>query len=136
MRVCQFRHFGINVAPDSTRRCDGKYSSILKGLLNVSNPGQLPAPGASRDPSLQLRAKADHVAVGVFHLKFERPGMVGERCTNGHAARFQFVMEFLRVFYANPYPGAAAPLMAAAQVNAGAVAIDAGEVVAAPVGVP
>jgi hypothetical protein len=38
MRVCQFRHFGINVAPDLTRRCDGKYSSILKGLLNVSNP--------------------------------------------------------------------------------------------------
>ena len=38
MRVCQFRHFGINVAPDRTRRCDGKYSSILKGLLNVSNP--------------------------------------------------------------------------------------------------
>src|SRR5437868_4800291 len=31
------RHY---VAPDKTRRCDGKYSSILKGLLNVSNPQQ------------------------------------------------------------------------------------------------
>src|ERR1051326_2087436 len=42
MRVCQLRHFGINVAPDQTRRCDGKYSYILKGLLIVSNPGAVP----------------------------------------------------------------------------------------------
>src|SRR6478735_3015713 len=38
------RHY---VAPDQTRRCDGKYSSILKGLLNVSNPGRRQSPGSA-----------------------------------------------------------------------------------------
>src|SRR5579859_6527780 len=37
------RHY---VAPDQPRRCDGKYSSILKGLLNVSNPGTPSTPGS------------------------------------------------------------------------------------------
>src|SRR5262249_29151362 len=87
-------------------------------------------------PSFGLRAKADHVAIRVFYLKLERPGMVGERRANGHAPRFQFVMEFLRVFHANPYPCAATPLSAAAKVNAGAVAIDTGEIVTTPAGVP
>ena len=40
MRVCQFRHFGIEMRRQcTTGACDGKYLSILKGLLNVSNPG-------------------------------------------------------------------------------------------------
>jgi hypothetical protein len=39
------RHY---VAPDQTRRCDGKYSSILKGLLNVSNPEQPRHPAPRR----------------------------------------------------------------------------------------
>ena len=38
MRVCQFRHFGIEMRRQcTTGACDGKYLSILKGLLNVSN---------------------------------------------------------------------------------------------------
>src|SRR6476620_6897426 len=44
-------------------------------------------------------------------------------------------MEFLGVFHADPDPGAAASLVAAAQVHDGALARYAGEIMAAPVGI-
>ena len=58
--------------------------------------------------------------------------MVGQRMADGHALRLEFVVELFRVFHADPDPCPAASLVSAAKVHDGAIARDAGEIVAAP----
>src|SRR5690349_11615610 len=58
--------------------------------------------------------------------------MVGERRTDDNTARFEFVVQHPGIFHADPDPGAPASLIAAAEIDAGAITVHAGEVIAAP----
>lgn len=80
-------------------------------------------------------AETQDIAVGILDVKLERPAEIGERHRNADAARDQLIVQFGGVLDADPDPGSAASLAAAAQIDAGAVAVHGCKVLRAPTGV-
>ena len=80
----------------------------------------------------RLRAEAEHIAIRIFDVKLERPIEIGERHSDGDAVCDQFIVQPGGVLDADPDPGAAASLAAAAQIDAGAVAVHGRKVLRAP----
>jgi len=60
---------------------------------------------------LQIGAEAQYVAVGIFHLHFVRPRVIGGRMADFGAALAQFRSESFGVFRTDPSPRSGVPLM-------------------------
>jgi len=77
-------------------------------------------------------AEAEDVSVRIFDVKLQRPIVIGERHADGDSAGDKFVVQPGGILDADPDPGRAASLSAAAQIDARTVAVDGRELVRAP----
>ena len=77
-------------------------------------------------------AEAEDVSIGIFDVKLQRPTEIGERHADSDSASDEFIVQPGGILDADPHPRRAASLTAAAQINAGTVAVHGRELVRAP----
>src|SRR5215469_1226589 len=80
----------------------------------------------------RLRAESQHVAIGIFDVKLQRPSEIGEGHANGDASCDQLIVQLGGVLDADPDPCGTTSLAAAAQIDAGAIAVHGRKVLGAP----
>jgi len=76
--------------------------------------------------------EAQDVPVGIFDVKLQGPTEIGEGHADGDSAGDEFVVEPGGILDADPDPGGAASLAAAAEIDAGTAAVHGRELVRAP----
>src|SRR6478752_1901271 len=107
------------VCPECGARAPAREAAPRKPCIEAALPRKQIRSGASS----RLRPEAQNVPIRVSHLKFQRPTVIGERHTDGNSTGNEFIVQPGGVLDADPHPRGPASLAAAAQIDAGAVAV-------------